>query len=346
MFTIKTRPARAPAGSPVVGEATSLLEHLTGSFAARIAGLWPAPHAAFVSAPAERRHLTCIALLLAGEQRLAIQPHVLLEARLRYAIAHAAPGAPAGLRATLCKLGEQAWSEGAYQALLRLLATPEAAKALRHAPRLTAFRVLALSRLPEPSLAVRAASLQLTVDQAEALAIAHAAITRRRGGVAADRAARRWRTAGSAKTLFEAALDELHPELPPAPFPGNARLRLLGVKRELREAAIRYRNCVRTLIGQAAAGEAAFYEWTGKPGLIVQIDRDPIFGWRLEDALAAGNEAGPAAAQAAIAEELRSWGVHVGRTAYGVESLLREAQDSDFELKPEAEVVRNLFGVW
>ena len=51
-------PASAAAPSP-------LLTYLAGEFAPAIAALWPAPHAVFLTAPAERRHLVCLALALA-----------------------------------------------------------------------------------------------------------------------------------------------------------------------------------------------------------------------------------------------------------------------------------------
>jgi hypothetical protein len=98
---------------PLCGEPTPLLTHLAGEFAPRIAALWPAPHAAFVTAAAERRHLVCLALVFCVDDALS-SPDDLLNKGLTEAIRLVAPHAPAGLRRALGRLGEVAWSADDY----------------------------------------------------------------------------------------------------------------------------------------------------------------------------------------------------------------------------------------
>lgn len=329
---------------PVVGSPSPLLQWLAGAFAARVAGLWPAPHAEFLAATAERRHLICLALHAAGEARLAVSASDLLGGRLKTVLRTAVPEAPDGLHRALAKLGETAWTGADYDDLVRLLRMRNASKALRHADKLDVAQVRALARLPAAALEARVGELGLSVAQAEVLTEAYAAVARVRGEAAAEAAARRWGSTGSPRTLFEAALDELHGEPPPPPFAGSTRLRPLGSKAALRGAAARYRNCLRTTLGRAAQGRCAFYEWAGPPGAVVEIVQDDIFGWRLDEARIAGNEPVPEPAREAIAAELRGWGVHIGRTSWQIEHALQYAHTDGFTFEPERDVVAELFG--
>ena len=103
MYALDERPARAAAG----GAPTPLLQHLAGTFAPRIAGLWPDPHRPFVEAGAERRHLVCLALAHREGQ---LDPGRAEAARvwpLRRAVTALVPHAPEGLARALTRLGEK-----------------------------------------------------------------------------------------------------------------------------------------------------------------------------------------------------------------------------------------------
>lgn len=328
--------------APVLGTPTPLLNHLAGPFAERVAGLWPAPHAEFLAAPADRRHLVFLALHRTGEARL-VDADALLGLKLRLALERVLTDVPDGLGRALGKLGEVAWAGQDYDALIRLFRTAGGAKTLRHADRIAPERVRALDRLPEALLTSKIAGLQLSASQAELLAETLDAVRRIRGEEGAQAAVRRWAAAGSTKGLFEAAEDELLPEPPAPPFPGNDRLRPLATKAAIRDAGARYRNCLKSQVGAAASGRSAFYEWTGPPGAVIEIWHDRIYGWRLDQARLARNASVPETAQAAIVEELRGWGVHVGRSSWQLENALGDAHRAAFQLTPEREAIVDLF---
>jgi hypothetical protein len=315
-----------------VGPPSSLLRHLVGDFAPRVAGLWPQPHAPFLTAPPERRHLVCIALGRAGGRPLAFDAAALLEAPLNEATALVVADPPAGLRRALQRLGEEAWCGLHYEALLALLACPVRAKTLRHAQTIRPATMEALAALPQSLVRAGVGTrFALTADQARLLAETWDAVLLRRTPEDAAHEALRWGQCGSAKALFDNARDSMHPEFPEPPFSGSARLAPLATKAALREAAIRYRNCLRWRMANASRGQAAYYEWKGPPGVVVEIWRDDTFGWRLDEAKLADNESPPAAVREAINAELRSWGVHVGRSGRQIISDLEDACDVGFE---------------
>src|SRR5512143_145656 len=107
--------ARGRASAAASGETTPLLRHLAGSYAPRIAGLWPAPHAAFIGAPADRRHLVCLAL---SRAEIPLDPELaerLLAEPLKRAARLAVTEAPAGLARALGHIGETAWAGADYE---------------------------------------------------------------------------------------------------------------------------------------------------------------------------------------------------------------------------------------
>ena len=327
------------------GPPSPLLRHLAGEFAPRVAGVWPAPHAAFLTAPAERRHLVCLALALAGERPLPASGEVLLCASMRDAINGAVPKAPNGLARALAHLGEAAWKPSEYLALMALLDSPLAGKSLRHAKAIEPALVTALHALPEPLIRAGVGQrFALGVDQARLLAETWAVLERSRPEAARNAEALRWGGARSSKALFELVRDSLVPELPAPPFPGSERLRALDSKAKIREAAGRYRNCLRTLVGQAVDGEAAFYEWVGPPGVVVQLWRDRLFGWRLEQARLANNDVPDKAVREAINAELRSWGVHVGRSSWQLENAAEQAQNDWYRYWTVEDAIDDFYG--
>jgi hypothetical protein len=321
------------------------LRHIAGEFAPRIAGLWPEPHAAFLTAPAERRHLVCLALALVRDKPLPVSGETLLCASLRDAIQRSVPAAPNGLGRALAHLGESAWASSEYLALLALLASPLAGKSLRHAKAIRPELVTALHALPETLIRAGVGQrFALGVDQARLLAETWAVLEQARPEEARNAEALRWGGARSSKALFELVRDSLVPELPAPPFPGSARLVALDTKARVREAAGRYRNCLRTLVGQAVDGEAAFYEWIGPPGVVVQLWRDRLFGWRLEQARLANNDVPARPVRDAINAELRSWGVHVGRSCWQLENATEQAQNDWYRYWPVEEAIDDFYG--
>lgn len=335
MFFWKPRPVRPLA----CGAASPLLNHVAGEFAGRIAGVWPQPHAVFLTAPAVRRHLICLALAHAPPGA-AVDAEALLHRPLRRAIPLAVPSPPPGLARALERLGETCWSEADYRTLLRLLADHRLGKEFRHEDWINRDRVRALGLLPEPLLEHRMAGLVKTGPAAALVAEAFAALAARDGGPAALAAAPAWMAAETPAKLYGRIKSDLEPEPAPPPFPGTDRLRPLATKAALIDAAERYRNCLRNHLRWAAEGSSAYYEWIEAPGAVIEIDRSRLFGWSLEQARMGDNKPVVEPLRSAIIAELRSMGVRVGRAMWQLDVALREALEdpSSRPQTPEAAV--------
>jgi hypothetical protein len=251
---------------------------------------------------------------------------------------------PPGLERALGRLGETAWTALAYRKLIELLADVRAAKLLRHAETIDAAAVARLVLLPEPMGLALAVALAITDDAAIAIAEAASAIACRSGAAASRAAAERWAEAESEAALFDLVRGDLYPEPPPPPFDGTARLRPLTTKAAMRDAARRYNNCLATRVIHAVGGFSAFYEWTANPGAIVEISRDAIFGWRLEEAKGPNNDPLDKDSRAALAAELATLGIHVGRSGWQLERALRPDVGRDWRLPSVAEDLVEVFG--
>ncbi|WP_296597143.1 hypothetical protein [Phenylobacterium sp.] len=328
--------------APTRAEPTALLKLVAGQFAADVARIWPEPHTAFLTATSARRHLVCLALALARDvESLA---DAILRGRLRAAIERALGRAPAGLERALGRMGETAWAGEAYRRLLDLLSDARAAKLLRHAEAIDPAAVARLGRLPAPMQRALSLAVLITDDAATAVAEAAGAIACRSGAAAADAAVRRWAEAETETALFEAVREDLYPEPPPPPFEGTAKLRPLATKAAMREAARRYNNCLATRVTHAVGGFSAYYEWTGNPGAIVEIGRDAIFGWRLEEAKGPNNDPLDAETRASLTAELGLLGVHVGRSGWQLERALCPDVGRGWRLPSVAEDLAEVFG--
>lgn len=330
---------QAAAPVPTPSEPTALLKLVAGEVAADAAAIWPDPHTAFLTANAARRHLVCMAFALGRPVADAV-----LVGRLREAIRDVLDGAPVGLERALGRLGETAWTTFAYRKLLELLADPAAAKVLRHAETIHLATIVRLTRLPEPmGRALELAGL-ITDDAATAVDEAAGAIAMRAGRAEADAAALRWAGAETEAALFEAVREDLYPEPPAPPFPGTPTLRPLATKAAMRDAARRYSNCLATRVNHAVGGFSAYYEWLWGPGAIVEISRDAIFGWRLEEAKGPNNERLYRDARLALVAELGALGVHVGRSGWQLERALSADVGREWRLPSVAEDLVEVFG--
>ena len=324
------------------GAPTPLLNHLAGEHAARIARLWPAPYLDFLAAPAERRHLLCLAVSL---QAVMVTPELadqLLAWPLRRAVKAAVPQAPAGLTRALTQLGEVAWPAEDYAGLLELLAEPKTARILQHASPIGLDRVRALAGLAAPLRRTGLGGADLGGAQAQLLNEIYAALAARDGEAAADAAAQRWAAANSPADVFARAKVSIRRAPGPDPLAPSPLLRHLGDLEAITEVGGRYANC---LAWQEYVGDRdyAFYEWLGEPGAVIELFDDRLFGWRLNEVKLAKNEVVPPEQRAPIVEGLRQLGVHVGRTSRGVSSALNWAERSDFELDSLDQAIGELF---
>jgi hypothetical protein len=335
---------RVPARAPGPGQPSPLLDFVAGDFAAPIAGLWPAPHGAFLAAPSARRHLVCLALTLA-EPGAGVDGEAILARPLQRALRLAVPKAPEGLARALERLGERAWSAADYERLLGGLASRHAGKVLRHRDAIAAGDVRALALAPEVLL--ERGLGRLLTDQAagDLIAEAFAAIVRRDGEAAGRALAARWGASETLPGLIALVRDDLEPEVATPPFPGTERLNPLATKAALRQAAARYRNCLRGHLRYACSGQSAYYEWLPPPGAVLEITRDRLRGWTLEQARLAGNDPVPEPARSEIIAELRAMGVHVGRSLWVLDDALDGlARAPKAVARTEAEAIADLFG--
>jgi hypothetical protein len=326
-----------------VGEPSPLLIHIAGEFAPRIAGLWPAPHAVFLTAESARRHLLCLRLSHSGVGDVREIAETILHAPLKTAIARSVEAPPSGLKRALEHMGVPAWPSGGYLGLLALLRHKQAAKVLQHAPEVTFQTVHALIELPKPMLDAGGGRLKPDLAHAHLAQEIYAGLVLRDGEEAAAAAARRWGRAPTLKDALALMQEDLIPALPPAPFVGTARLRPLRTDVEMRDAALRYRNCLRDCVHSAATGESAFYEWMGEPKAVVEITRDALFGWRLCQVRLADNAAVPDAARQQISDELGAMGVHVGRSDWDLKQALARAGRPGFRLQPLQQAIDYVF---
>jgi hypothetical protein len=321
-----------------------LLRYLAGDFAEPIAGLWPTPHSAFLAAPASRRHLVCLGLTLA-EPGAGVDGESILAGPLKPAIRASVPAAPDGLARALERLGERAWSAADYERLLRALASRHAGKVLRHRDSIDPDAVRALGLLPDALLERGLGRILAGESAADLIAEAFAAITRRDGEAAARTLAMRWGASECLKSLIELVRDDLEPEAPPPPFPGTARLKPLATKAALRDAAGRFRNCLRNHLRYAGSGQSAYYEWLPAPGAVLEITRDRLRGWTLEQARLAGNVFVPEPARGEIIAELQAIGVYVGRSLWALDDALDDlARSPTAVVSTVAEAIGDVFG--
>jgi len=336
--------SRAARSQVACGVPSQLLEFVAGAFAARIAGLWPSPHAAFLTSPAARRHLVCLALIHETPDRR-IDFDQILGLSLKAAITRAVPAAPRGLGRALERMGEQAWSEDEYRQLLHLLSRDQPAKVLRHRALIAPEVVRALGRLPPALLDLGLGGLGLNDVAAGLVREAYTAVVRRDGESVGASLAQRWAKAGALPKLVEMIQQDLEPELPPPPFPGTERLKPLLTKAALEDAASRYKNCLRNHIRWAAGGVSAYYEWIGDPSVVLEINRDRLHGWTLDQARLAGNKPVPEPTRGAIIAELGAMGVYVGRTLWQLDSALDDVvQDPPAVVKTQADSIAEVFG--
>lgn len=330
-----TAPARAGIPSP-------LLTHIAPEFAGRIAALWPAPHAVFLTAAAERRHLLCLAL-----SRAEIDCDLadgLLHWPLRRALKVILPAGPDGLARALARLGETAWTAQDYGRLIDALKEPAAAKIVRHAETVTPTLVQGLAGAPGQLLRAGFGRLNLKGEQAEVVNEAWNIALRQAGPSAAGRLAERWSGAQSLPTLLERIREDLLPEVAPCPLPPHPRLRHLSTKAKMREAACRFENCLVDEMPDACAGTSVYYEWLGEPGAVIELTRDLLRGWVLDEARLKNNEAVTHDTRAAIVEVMTEMGVHVGRNAWDLAAALRNALVDDRPVRSVADLVGFIFG--
>ncbi|HEX4197075.1 MAG TPA: hypothetical protein VHZ26_06500 [Caulobacteraceae bacterium] len=292
---------------------SSLLRHLAGEAAEALAVVLPPPHLPYLAAAAPQRHLIGMTLAVGAPLNVETASGALAWS-LGQAIRLLLPDAPPGLKRALGRMGETGWPLESYRRLLRLLRRSEIAKALRHATALDPAAIDGLAEIPAALLEAGVARFGLCLEYAETARDCFAALVERDGVEPAEALAREWGKARTAKSFFERVEEDLQAEPVLSPFPATPRLRWLGTKAEMRDAARRYRNCLANYLVDAARGEAVFGEWLDTPGAIIQVSRDAVFGWRLEQARGLANKAVAGETRNALGAELCGFSIRIGRS--------------------------------
>ena len=271
---------------------TSRLQDSVGrqEAAERIARVWPSPHEVWFQLDVPRRNL----LRLAANSP-SFNVDIAREAdawSLRRLMDALLPDAPAGLAEALKKLGDNAITQRGLNQLIELL-KGDGAKVIRHMKFLTANDINTLTVLPDGLRRMRILALVESTGAANLLAAAARVIVK---ADAADkklpRLAQRLERAGSAKAMFRMLIEEVGLEvLAPPPISGTHWLKPIDTVPKINNAAIRFKNCLKTRIGWLLSGYGAYYEVVGDEPAIVEIVRDQNNGWFLGEALGHANAA-------------------------------------------------------
>jgi hypothetical protein len=252
------------------------LQRAAGPFARKVALVWPRPHEPYFAADAGHRHLIHIVAGGFGEDRVtfASAAEPLGSWSVRRLLAAYLPDAPLGFAEALRRLAGDDWRKQDYDQLRAFLAEgAEAAKVLRHSASITPQSLELLAALPPALRRMRIVALIAWPDLA---ALAARGVAWGFGPDApAGRLAQladRLERAGSVQSLFLKLLESFPIErFATGPVPGGDWIRPIVGPKAMREAALRFRNCLALRIPAALAGAAAYYEVVGDEPAIVEI---------------------------------------------------------------------------
>jgi hypothetical protein len=255
----------------------------------------------------------------AGLRDMAVLLRTLERAKLLRRILGRRP--PPGLTGVLGKLGAAPMPAESYRRLVELLDEPAARKALTHARRITRTTLDGLAHLPPALRMLRLAAIAGKPLDRERLDYALAAVRRNRPDL--DDTALR----ASLKAVKDADdvhrwLDHLLTRLPFAtpPWEGDGQLRPVRNRRELKEVAGRFRNC---LAGHhmldAVLGRKFFYVWEGGEPCVVEVSPDDLVGWRIGEIEGVDNTAPGPETRARVVTRLARHGIaYFGESGIGV----------------------------
>ena len=303
-----------------LGEASTLLQAITGIQAPWLAALWPDLDVLFRIDDRRRQVWFAVGAQMALRPEmvaLGIHPTELpawLESAHPKDILNAAGlGTPDGWRRALGKLGPIAMREPtAYLRLFNVLSDGGAgAKVLHHAHALTQPLIDVLAAI-EPSLRHR----QLVMRFLDVRSSAPAPRAREWSwrlrrlrvidpGMAEDIEAR-VRQGGAPIDLT--ADMQVAPDLafPKPPWLGTPRMHSVRTPSDLISLGHRFANCLSTRVPSARAGKSFYYEWVGQPGMVVEIAPDEPYGFSVENVGLVRNAAPSEADLRAVAAELAS----------------------------------------
>jgi len=249
--------------------------------------------------------------------------------KVRHFLKRWAPDAPRGLEAVLPKLEATAWEPTFYRRLLGLMMqSPAALKTLRHAPLVTRGLLEALEMMPErlrgPSTMRWIGDAWLARLACEAIALAdHLRAGDRKADRCDDALVERLGRAKSRERFFAMLVDELRPTELIAPVVETELLRPLRTVGEVKDAGLRFRNCLGDCVKEAVFGTSAFVEWRGDEPAVMELIHEGAAGWQLVAVLGVGNRQPSTMTLRKVRDALQAQGV---RTGFGAQHLFAELE--------------------
>lgn len=192
---------------------------------------------------------------------------------------------PRALIPVLGKLGGQVHRRSIYRAMVEVAADPSRWKVLRHYARIAPVHLRLISMLPEGY--PRAALVRKARNEQECEAIVSAVekveailgVAERRRLVASFCALK---TIKDLQPWLREILADV--PFPEPPWPGTEDLRPLRNGRELKAAALQFRNCAASFTDEARGGTMHFYlSGRGRAQVMVAIEQNAYFGWIIHD---------------------------------------------------------------
>ncbi|MBI1340332.1 hypothetical protein GC169_09030 [bacterium] len=292
--------------------------------ARRIARLWPAPHSGFRALDTARR---AAVVLASADARFGGLDRVDAETwSLRRLIDATLADPPAGLVEAFRKLDPGPWRHGYLAAILAILRDAgQGAKVVRHARAIDAMLVRVLGVLPDDLRRPRIVQLIEVVETAHLLRRGAEAVAR---SGPLPRVAERLERARSVEGLFRMLIAEIGLErLAPPPIPGAAWLRPLASIPQLKDAALRFENCLVGRIPVLLAQMAAYYEVIGDEPAIVEIVRSSVGLWQVGEVRGHANAPISLALWTRVRDHLQVHGAMVkrGEAAHGLAAALAAA---------------------
>lgn len=282
--------------------------------AARIARIWPSPHAAFFALDGPRGNVVRLAAHRGDLDASAREADAWALRRLVDALI---PDAPDGLCEALRKLGDTDVRKEDLENLFNLL-VGAGAKVIRHRRQVDAALIRLLHALPE---ALRRPRIIAQLEGPGAARLLAAGVRLSLSAADSDGDARkladRLERARSSQAMFRMLINAigLH-VLSPAPIPGASWFAPIDTTAKIRSAALRFRNCLESRIGWMLGGYAAYYEVIGPEPAVVEILRHPQLGWRLGEALGHANQPLSKALRQRVVDYLQSQAVVIRDQRY------------------------------
>ncbi len=264
--------------------------------------------------PTSGRHYLAIIMLRwkeVQERRLsAVALAEAIRTKPRKAMLHMVlDGCPDGLVAVLGKIGGRVLPRQRYRVLLELLAEPKGAKVLWHAEHVRPALIDTLSAIAPPFRLPRLMLALETRADVESLRYAIRVIRRLYPTVPDRQIAASLRLVSDRDGLgdwFEGWLNRA--PLPNSPWEGSSLLQPLATASALREAAIRYQNCLDEQILNVLSGRRFYYAWIGPTPAVIALRSDPFLGWVVGEMHGAANRPVSGAVRAAILEAFEKHG--------------------------------------